>query len=819
MVIGSLLKKVDPYSVNLQYLLLENERRVLHVGPSLRDLLGYYEQDFINSNIYFPDLMHSDDQDIAIKLFSLNRQDAPKIVNFRCRKADGKIICIQACYQKHYDKSRGLKLVMQLTDAKALNDYLDEPILLSNFTTMMENSEDYIYFKDRNHVFTGASQTLVSVTEPSESWADLIGKTDYDVFPEEYADAYYRLEKQVFSGLPVANEIQKTIDNQGNIGWVDNRKYPILDSQGEIIGLFGIARDVTESIVSQQKLERLYGEKKAILENQLIGIATVKDRKIVWANLAFIDLCGYSLKELLGMSTQTLYVNEQDYHAVGVAYANIESQGVRCHELELLCKDGRKIWVNVSGKLLNKAEGLSLWSFVDVTKLKESELEIKNSDLRFRALFESHGDAVLLLDGNKGIFNCNKAALDIFGCSSRTEFCTKTPAQLSPPQQPCGADSFQLAELRIKAAEEQGSLSFEWVHKRLDDGRLFPAEVLLTTVILDGELIIQGVVRDISERKRIEKERDTALSHLRKISNNVPGMVYQFCLNADGSFSFPYVSAAVQEIFHVTVEGALDDAESLFSKIHPDDYEHFISSIGESKESLSRWHEEFRVRFSDGAVSWLLGTSLPEQRADGVVVWHGFVTDITERKQMEEQIHRLAFYDELTGLANRRLLSDRLNLFIASSKRTGRYGAAFVLDLDNFKPLNDTHGHLVGDLLLIEVARRLMACVRGVDTVARFGGDEFVILLSNLDVDKARARCEVEILANKVLHSLAEPYLLSVSQEGEPELLVEHHCSVSIGVVMFIDHVTSKGDILGWADAAMYQAKDAGRNRVCFYKP
>jgi len=815
MTINNLLEKVVSCSVNMQFLLLDTGEQLLHAGSELHELLGYSEKDFIQSSIHLPDLIHADDQDIAITLFSLKTQVTPKIINFRCRQASGKIICLQGVYQKHFDKNTGLKLVLQLTDAKTLNAYLDEPILLSNFTTMMKNSEDYIYFKDRNHVFTGASQTLVNLTEPSEHWKDLIGKTDYDVFPEEYADAYYRLEKQVFSGLAVANEIQKTLDNQGNTGWVDNRKYPIFDNQGEIIGLFGIARDITETIINQQKVEQLLREQKVILENQLVGVITVRDRNIVWANPAFVNLFGYSQQELIGMPTRKLYVSDESYQCIGAAYANIGNQEVIHNEFEFLCKDGRRVWVNISGKLINKQEGLSLWSLVEVTELKRSELALQDSDIRFRTLFESHGDAVMLLD-DKGLFNCNKATLEIFGCSTVEELCSKSPVQLSPPIQPCGTNSVELANKRIATAEKQGSLSFEWMHKRIDNDQVFPAEVLLTTMTLDNRLVIQGVVRDITKRKQAEKEHDEALNLLQKISNNLPGMVYQFCLNADGSSFFPYVSPTIWNLFHVTPEQAKEDASGVFDRIHPDDIEPLMNSINISKENFSQWHEEFRVQLPDGTVNWFLATSLPEHGKKGAVIWHGFVTDITERKKMEEQIHQLAFYDELTNLANRRLLNDRLNLSLASSKRSGRYGAAFVLDLDNFKPLNDAHGHLVGDLLLIEVANRLTKCVRGVDTVARFGGDEFVVLLNGLDTNKIQAQQEAEVIAKKVLFSLAQPYFLTI--RGKADVIVEHHCSASIGVVIFTNHLGSKEDILSWADTAMYQAKDAGRNQICFYQ-
>jgi len=127
-------------------------------------------------------------------------------------------------------------------------------------------------------------------------------------------------------------------------------------------------------------------------------------------------------------------------------------------------------------------------------------------------------------------------------------------------------------------------------------------------------------------------------------------------------------------------------------------------------------------------------------------------------------------------------------------------------DLDNFKSLNDTHGHNVGDLLLIEVAHRITRCVREMDTVARFGGDEFVVMLSDLDVDKKLSVAQAGIVAAKIRITLAEPYLLTCKYDGNIETTVEHHCTASIGLVLFIDHEASQEDILKWADIAMYQA-------------
>jgi diguanylate cyclase (GGDEF)-like protein/PAS domain S-box-containing protein len=228
-----------------------------------------------------------------------------------------------------------------------------------------------------------------------------------------------------------------------------------------------------------------------------------------------------------------------------------------------------------------------------------------------------------------------------------------------------------------------------------------------------------------------------------------------------------------------------------------------------------RVNEEWVTFASDGHRELLETTKTPLLDATGQVVGVlGLGHNITARHQMEEQVQQLAFYDPLTCLPNRRLLHDHLNQAMAASKRSGRYGAVIFLDLDHFKTLNDTHGHAAGDLLLVEVARRLSSCVRETDTVARFGGDEFVVLLGELETDEARANLDARHTAEKIRQALAAPYLLTLTRDDASTETITHHGSASMGAVVFLDHDGSLEDLLKWADAAMYQAKAAGRNQV-----
>jgi diguanylate cyclase (GGDEF)-like protein/PAS domain S-box-containing protein len=370
-----------------------------------------------------------------------------------------------------------------------------------------------------------------------------------------------------------------------------------------------------------------------------------------------------------------------------------------------------------------------------------------------------------------------------------------------------------LAEDRhvFETARERGTgadVEYRW--KRPDGEIRWMRSRVRRLIAKDGMRVDMGVVQDVTDERRAAEQLREQLLFIQRIASRIPGFIYQYRLHLDGVTSVQYISDAVRDFMGVEPHEVTADHGVLSNWVLAEDLQALRRSALQSVRKLVPWQCEYRVRMPDGSIRWHMTNAIPHREADGSVISHGFTMDITDRKRAEQEIERLAFYDALTGLPNRRLLLDRLQRSLAACQRSKNLGALLFIDLDNFKDLNDTLGHDMGDQLLSQVATRLVGSVREADTVARFGGDEFVVMLDNLNPELAEAAAQAETVAEKLLASLNLPFALGGQQ---------HYSTPSIGITLFGDERLSVDELLKRADLAMYQAKAAGRNTQRFFDP
>ena len=411
---------------------------------------------------------------------------------------------------------------------------------------------------------------------------------------------------------------------------------------------------------------------------------------------------------------------------------------------------------------------------------------------QYRALFEHSSDAMLIMDNGRFI-DCNDAALQMLGYAARQALFATHPSQLSPPYQPDGRASFDKANELVERAMQDGSLRFEWIHRKLD-GSDFPVEVLLTP-IPDGERTLLHVVwRDISERKKAEERL--------RLAKYVTDSTSEGIIVTDMERRIIEVNPAYCRLLGYERSEVLG-RQAGFARSGRHD-QAFYQAIWTSLATKGKWQGEIWDRRKSGEVFPIfLRINTIYDAAGKPCYYTGLFSDITHQKKTEEQLEELAFKDALTGLANRALYHQRLQQEIKRCRRQERRLAVLFIDLDRFKGVNDSLGHSSGDLLLATVGQRISEAVRSADTVARMGGDEFTVIISDLEDDFT-----VSEIAGKILASALQP----ISVNGH-----ELHPHLSIGISLFPRDGQTVDDLTRHADRAMYQAKSEGGDRFHFF--
>jgi diguanylate cyclase (GGDEF)-like protein/PAS domain S-box-containing protein len=600
-------------------------------------------------------------------------------------------------------------------------------------------------------------------------------------------------------------------------------------------------------------------------------------------------------------------------------------------DVELRPAGDQRRWLSLSGQPVYDArsqlDGLR-GTVQDVTEARLARESLVRERSFLTTLVATIPDLVWLKDPGGVYLACNPRFERFLG-KPEAEIVGRSDRAFLPPDQ---VRFFRQHDLNAIAAGRplinQETLSFA------DDGHQERVETIKTPMYgPDGRLIgVLGIARDMTSQleaqQQLAAERDRIRelhARIEKIAAHVPGMIYQYQVWPDSRSAFPFASEGVKRIYGVDAAEVMEDATPAFAVLHPDDLQRIKTSIEHSAATLTTWHETYRVRLTDGRTQWVEGEATPQRQPDGSVLWHGYIHDVSERKEAETQLrlaasvfahslegiaitdaqnrlvdvnpsftritgyskdeligkdpkllasgrhdaafyrrmwaaihedgfwqgeiwnrrkdgdvypellsisvvrdaagtlvshiavfsdisqfkaheaelNRIANYDHLTGLPNRRLLTDRLEHALAQHRRRGRALALCYLDLDGFKPVNDRYGHAVGDRLLVKVAEALRKVVRGEDTIARLGGDEFVLLLTDLDEPAA---CYG--LLDRILAGVREPIT-----DGD----LVHSLSASIGVTLCPPDSADPDTLMRHADQAMYQAKERGKNAYHLY--
>lgn len=337
----------------------------------------------------------------------------------------------------------------------------------------------------------------------------------------------------------------------------------------------------------------------------------------------------------------------------------------------------------------------------------------------------------------------------------------------------------------------------EWTLVRKDRSQL--TVNMLATVLLDDHGLWVGhlaICLDVTEQKRAYEALAARDRLLKKLTAHVPGGIFQFILEPNDSWRFIYASDGIRDIYELESRVLQQDARKVLTRIHPLDVERVRESIRLSGLQLSHWREEYRVQLPQRGLRWVRGEATPEELPSGGTLWHGYVSDISDLKRVEEELRTLSITDSLTGIHNRRYFQDRVKAEMARVKRASGGLSVIMFDIDHFKRINDQHGHGVGDEVLKELCRRISQRLRRSDVFCRLGGEEFTVLCPGSDGAQAYS------LAMELWQALrGQPF------EGAGTV------TASFGIASWRAEEGVDG-LLQRADSGVYAAKLAGRDRV-----
>jgi diguanylate cyclase (GGDEF)-like protein/PAS domain S-box-containing protein len=767
------------------------------VGEEAEALLGYAREEFLSASVQLKDRVHPEDAGLAEALFSQDSTSPYGSVNLRIRHSDGRIRCLKTRYAKAHAQGGGFKVELWMEDARKVSEPGD-PVLIASFKTLVEQTDDFVYVKNRNHVILAASRTLPNLTESARHRAELVGKTDYDLHPEEAADEYYRLEEKAFADGRRANQIQQVQTQEGTQRWIDNRKYPINGPGGEIVGVLGIAPDITEYVEAERRLRESEESLRQAQKIAGLGSYSLDILSGVWTSSDILDeIFGIDRAYERTVGGWLDLIHPDDRLAMSAYFEDeVLGQGKPFDKEYRIVRlsDGVERWVHGIGKLTFDAQGRPVamhGTIQDITERKQVETALRESQ-HLLQLFIKHAPAALaMLDREMRYLAVSRRWLemhalgdaDIIG-RSHYEVISGIPESWREEHRRCLAgERVEMDERRLMRADG----AVQWARREILPWHAGDGSV--------GGILIFG--EDITERKLAEERLRLAATVFTGAREGI--------LITDPVGTILEVNDAYTRITGYSREEVLGrNPRILQSGLQSKE---FYEKMWNSLIRDGHWSGEIWNRNKNGDIYAEMLTIDAIRDAGGQVKQYlGLSTDITEGKQHAQQLELAAHYDALTGLPNRALLADRLRQAMAQAHRRNQVLGVAYFDLDGFKAINDVYGHSSGDALLTALAFRMKRALRAGDTLARLGGDEFAAVILDLP---GRDACLATL--TRVLEAVAEEV-----QIGDVPL----RTTASAGVTFYPQAEEVDEDVLlRQAGQALYEAKLAGKNRYSVFDP
>ena len=574
----------------------------------------------------------------------------------------------------------------------------------------------------------------------------------------------------------------------------------IRDGQGKVRGKLYIAQDITDSKRAERNLRRSEKKFRQLIETVNAVAFIYHRRQLRYANAQTEALTGYTREELLALDLYDLI--HRDFIEIVKKWgksSHARSTAGSKYELIIVTKTGEMRWIEATVDIIKfeKKASILITAF-DISDRKLAELEIETSLSLLQATIESTADGILAVDSAGKVVSFNRKFAEMWQLPD-LQVDSRDNNQILG----FGINQLKYPEIFLNRTKELSDRPTAESYDIIEftDGRIFERYSLPQRT---GGKITGRVFsfRDVTKRVQSEEKLRKSEERFHLLTRATNDAVWDFDLLKNEY----WLSEEFEKVFGYKLnETQTIELESWWLNIHPEERERVMLSFNKTMNSDAEcWSEEYSFHRADGGYVFVLDRGYIIRNESGKAVRAiGTMMDITQRKQAEEIIRYQAVYDQLTGLPNRILFNERLLASLKQAQKNQKMLAVMFLDLDRFKKINDTLGHAAGDRLLEGFAARISDTLRSTDTVARWGGDEFTILLPDINCLEDAVKT-----AQRILNNLKPAFKL----EGQP-----FHVSSSIGIALYPDDGEDAENLVKNADTALYRAKEMGRNNYQLY--